>query len=114
MNRSKAHAWNAFFRAQSHPRKKQTESTLSDCLSDYRPSAWWHDEPATDAQIECLTCRGFAIPSSLTKGEACHVIAQPTPKMRKLLENRGRWEDGMTFKEASEEIARVRDEEGWP
>jgi hypothetical protein len=49
-------------------------------LDGYEPTRWWEDDPATDAQIECLRRRGYEPPDDCTKGQACFLIERPTPR----------------------------------
>jgi hypothetical protein len=84
-----------------------------DVLEGYTSAEWWHDSPATEKQVEALERRGLEPPPDLTKGQAAFVLDQPTPKQRRLLEQRGLWFRGMTFTEAREELDQLARAEGW-
>jgi hypothetical protein len=100
---------------RDHPRLFDFESSEWHLgfLDGYRPDDFWHDQPATDKQVEALEWRGFRPPESVTKGEAAFVLDRPTPKQRRVLERRGLWDAGMTFSEAREALDAVAREEGW-
>jgi hypothetical protein len=81
-------------------------------LEGYEPSRYWHSDPATGPQLECLRRSGYEPPDDCTKGEAWFVLSRPTIKMRRLLEDYGRWHDTMTFDEARDAIGAIANEEG--
>jgi hypothetical protein len=45
-------------------------------LNGYLASAWWHDDPATECQLEALEKFGFQPLGRLSKGEAHHLMSQ--------------------------------------
>jgi hypothetical protein len=84
-----------------------------DLLEDYEETEYWHDQPATERQLEALERRGYDPPASLTKGQACYVMKLATAKQRRALERRGLWEAGMTFEEARKALSALARKEGW-
>jgi hypothetical protein len=84
-----------------------------EALQGYRASKGWHDDPATDKQLAVLERRGWHPPLIVMKGEAAHVIGKPTPKQRRFLEERGLWQDDLTFAEARETLDMIARSEGW-
>ena len=68
---------------------------------------WWHDDPATENQIAALRRRGISIPAGLSKGDASILLDRPTPKQKALLIRHGLWDDGMSFRDASDVIGQL-------
>jgi hypothetical protein len=87
---------------------------LDEHLEGYRPKEYWHNEPATQAQVAVLERRGYVVPAQISKGQASFVIDKPTPKMKLVLERHGLWWPGMTFAEARVELDALRRREGSP
>lgn len=88
-------------------------------LNGYMPKALWQDQPASDKQVEMLRRFGLGVQRELTKGEASWLIDQalayeeafPTPASSKqefFLRLNGRWNEGMTKKEASRIIGEMK------
>jgi hypothetical protein len=118
MNRIKAQAWRKHFLAKAGPNKatdpkQEREPSLADYLRGYSPREFWHDDPASDRQIQCLRRRGFDLPDDITKGQAHHLIGGPTPRQSALLRSRGIAVDGMSFGAAQAIISAIADDEGW-
>src|SRR5262245_13680233 len=82
-------------------------------LDGYEAEHRRQDRPATAAQIDTLRRRGYRPPDDLTKGEASFVLDKPTPKQRRVLEQRGLWEDRLTFTQARELLDELARAEGW-
>jgi hypothetical protein len=79
-----------------------------------RPSLPWHDDPPTEQQLEALRRRGYDLSQlDLTRGEACHLLNQATPRQRQPLTQRGLWSDGMTVEQARAAIDQLARVEGW-
>jgi superfamily II DNA or RNA helicase len=86
-------------------------------LDGYRPREWWHGDPATDTQINALRRFGLEVVRDLTKGEANHLLYQcksfaerepATARQQWYLRHAGAWEPGLTKREASQRIGRLK------
>jgi hypothetical protein len=84
-----------------------------DLLDGYESEHHWQDRPATAKQIAALERRGYRPPENVTKGEAGFVLGKPTPKQRRVLEQRGLWENDLTFAQARELMNAIARDEGW-
>lgn len=91
-------------------------------LEGYKPDKPWHNDPASDKQTNWIKKFGLGLQKDFTKGEAGWIIDQclqfeaayPTPatsKQEYRLRLEGLWEEGLTKKQASNLIARLRQEE---
>lgn len=88
-------------------------------LKGYAAGAWWHTQPATDKQIDAIRRRGMLVERTLTKGEASFLLdrvadyesAYPSPASSKqayYLRSQGAWREGMTKREASALIGKLK------
>ena len=88
-------------------------------LKGYVTSLGWHRDEATPKQVACLRGFGVSTDRELTKGEASHlidrcldyVVAYPQPATSKqewFLRSRGAWRDGLTKREASTLIGKLK------
>jgi hypothetical protein len=86
-------------------------------LAGYRPFKPWHDDPATPEQLRALRNFGLYVTRDLSKAEAHHLIdgcvecagREPaTPRQVSFLRHAGRWQPGLTRREASRRIARLK------
>jgi hypothetical protein len=86
-------------------------------LDGYTPRARWHDQPATEKQVQGLERRGYLPPEEITKGQAAFALNRPTPRQMALLSARGLYEDGdepaLTFDEARKMLDDLARREGW-
>jgi hypothetical protein len=83
------------------------EQNWQKALRDFPPEKPWHRRPATPAQIALLERRGFRPPEGVSQGEASWVLDRPTPRQRGVLEERGLWDEGLTFDQAREIMERL-------
>lgn len=90
-------------------------------LKGYVGRSPWQQEPATEKQEKMVRSFGLEIQKELTKGEASHLIdkclaydamypAPATAKQQWLLRYLGGWEEGLTKKEASRRIGKLKGE----
>jgi superfamily II DNA or RNA helicase len=81
-------------------------------LDGYIPTLDWHNDPASDGQMNYLSRFGLAPQEALSKGEAAYLLDRAqefdacypmpaTPKQRRFLEERGMWTDGTSKRQAS-------------
>ncbi len=89
-------------------------------LKGYAPSAWWHSDTASDKQVKFVRSFGVSVSRELTKGEAHFLIdrcrdfdaAFPKPvssKQRWCLERAGQWRKGMTRRQATKLIGKLKE-----
>lgn len=88
-------------------------------LNGYVPHAEWHDDSASGKQVRYLRRYGLNLLPDLTKGEATHLIYQcrriygtgpqrPTWRQERYLRKAGEWHAGLTKREASTLIGRLK------